>query len=450
MWFTRKVNSFLSRWRKQRNRKPLVLRGARQVGKTTIVKMFSTEYDQCLFLNLEKESDANVFQKYSDVKTLVDALLLRDNLQDIKTKQTLLFIDEIQEEPRAIHMLRYFYEELPELHVIAAGSLLEQSLNKVRAFPVGRVQFLYIHPLNFLEFLEAHDRQSLIEGLKDVPVSEAVHYNAMEWFHKYALVGGMPEVVREYVEEMNILSLPGIYESIWATYREDVVKYAGNANEERVIKHIMQTAPFYLDKRITFQGFGSSNYKSREVSECFRALDDAKVIQLIYPCTTVESPIITDFRKSPRMQFLDTGILNHALDILPHLLSVEDLSTSYKGALLPHLIAQELISLQEEQFEKPKFWVRQKKGAQAEVDLVYLYRGLVIPIEIKSGKVGKLRSLHQFIDRSPHPYAIRMYAGLFSIEKHKTPGGKPFVLINLPYYLTSHLDSYLDYATNTF
>ena len=450
MWFTRKVNSFLSRWRKQRNRKPLVLRGARQVGKTTIVKMFSTEYDQCLFLNLEKESDANVFQKYSDVKTLVDALLLRDNLQDIKTKQTLLFIDEIQEEPRAIHMLRYFYEELPELHVIAAGSLLEQSLNKVRAFPVGRVQFLYIHPLNFLEFLEAHDRQSLIEGLKDVPVSEAVHYNAMEWFHKYALVGGMPEVVREYVEEMNILSLPGIYESIWATYREDVVKYAGNANEERVIKHIMQTAPFYLDKRITFQGFGSSNYKSREVSECFRALDDAKVIQLIYPCTTVESPIITDFRKSPRMQFLDTGILNHALDILPHLLSVEDLSTSYKGALLPHLIAQELISLQEEQFEKPKFWVRQKKGAQAEVDLVYPYRGLVIPIEIKSGKVGKLRSLHQFIDRSPHPYAIRMYPGLFSIEKHKTPGGKPFVLINLPYYLTSHLDSYLDYATNKF
>lgn len=420
------------------------------MGKTTIVKMFSTEYDQCLFLNLEKESDANVFQRYSDVKTLVDALLLRNNLQDIKAKQTLLFIDEIQEEPRAVHMLRYFYEELPELHVIAAGSLLEQSLKKVRTFPVGRVQFLYIHPLNFLEFLEAHNRQSLIEGLKDVPVSEAVHYNAMDWFHKYALVGGMPEVVREYVEEMNILGLPAIYESIWATYREDVVKYAGNANEERVIKHIMQTAPFYLDKRITFQGFGSSNYKSREVSECFRALDDAKVIQLIYPCTTVESPIITDFKKSPRMQFLETGILNHALDILPHLLSVEDLSTSYKGALLPHLITQELISLQEEQFEKPKFWVRQKKGAQAEVDLVYPYRGLVIPIEIKSGKVGKLRSLHQFVERSPHPYAIRMYAGLFSIENHKTPAGKPFVLINLPYYLTSQLDSYLDYATNTF
>ena len=420
------------------------------MGKTTIVKMLSKGYDQCLFLNLEKESDANVFQRYSDVKTLVDALLLRDNLQDIKTKQTLLFIDEIQEEPRAIHMLRYFYEELPELHVIAARSLLEQSIKKVRAFPVGRVQFLYIHPLNFLEFLEAHDRQSLIEGLKDNPVSEAVHYNAMDWFHKYALVGGMPEVVQEYVEERNILGLPGIYESIWATYREDVVKYAGNANEERVIKHIMQTAPLYLDKRITFQGFGSSNYRSREVSECFRALDDAKVIQLIYPSTTVESPIIPDFKKSPRMQFLDTGILNHALDILPHLLSVEDLSTSYKGALLPHLITQELISLQEEQFEKPKFWVRQKKGAQAEVDLVYPYRGLIIPIEIKSGKVGKLRSLHQFIDRSPHPYVIRMYAGLFRIENHKTPKGKPFVLINLPYYLTSQLDSYLDYATNKF
>ena len=411
--------------------------------------MFSKEYDQCLFLNLEKKSDANVFQRYSDVKTLVDALLLRDNLQDIKTKQTLLFIDEIQEEPRAIHMLRYFYEEIPELQVIAAGSLLEQSIKKVQAFPVGRVQYLYIHPMNFLEFLEAHDRLSLIEGLKDVPVSEAVHYNAMDWFHKYALVGGMPEVVQEYVEERNILGLPGIYESIWATYREDVVKYAGNANEERVIKHIMQTAPLYLDKRITFQGFGSSNYKSREVSECFRALDDAKVIQLIYPSTTVESPIITDFKKSPRMQFLDTGILNHALDILPHLLSVEDLSTSYKGALLPHLITQELISLQEEQFEKPKFWVQTKKRISGRGGFSLSLRGLIIPIEIKSGKVGKLRSLHQFIDRSPHPYAIRMYAGLFSIENHKTPGGKPFILINMPYYLTAYLDAYLDYVMKT-
>jgi predicted AAA+ superfamily ATPase len=450
MWFKRKANSFLLKWKEKKNRKPLVLRGARQVGKTTIVKMFSKTYDQSLFLNLEKEQDANYFRTYSDVKTLVEALWLQANLQDGKKKQILLFIDEIQEEPKAIHMLRYFYEEFPELHVIAAGSLLEQSLNKVKSFPVGRVQFLYIHPLNFLEFLEANNRRSLIAGLNKVPVSKAVHHNAMDWFHKYALVGGMPEVVQEYVDDRNILDLPSIYESIWATYREDVVKYAGNRNEERVIKHIMETAPLYLDKRVTYHGFGSSNYKSREVRSCFRALDEAKVIQLIHPSTSVEPPIITDFKKSPRMQFLDTGILNHALDLFPHLLSVEDLSTTYKGALLPHIITQELISLQEEQFEKPKFWVRQKKGAQAEVDLLYPYRELVIPIEIKSGKVGKLRSLHQFIERSPHPYAIRMYAGLFSIEKHKTPRGKPFVLINLPYYLTSQLDSYLDYATNKF
>ena len=368
----------------------------------------------------------------------------------VKKKQTLLFIDEIQEEPQAIQMLRFFYEELPDLHVIAAGSLLEQSLHKVKSIPVGRVKFLYIHPMSFLEFLKANNREALIDGLSEVPVSKAVHYNAMEWFHKYALVGGMPEVIQEYAKERNVFSLPGIYESIWATYRENVVKYARNANEEKVIKHIMQTAPLYLGQRITFQGFGSSNYKSREVSECFRALDQAKVIQLIYPSTTVDSPIITDSKKSPRLQFLDTGVLNYALDLLSHLLSVEDLSTTYKDALLPHLITQELISLQEEQFVKPNFGVRQKKGSQAKVDLVYPYHGLIIPIEIKSGKAGKLRSLHQFIDRSPHPYAIRMYADLLCIENHTTPKGKPFVLINLPYYLTEYLDSYLDYVTKKF
>jgi hypothetical protein len=126
------------------------------------------------------------------------------------------------------------------------------------------------------------------------------------------------------------------------------------------------------------------------------------------------------------------------------------LSTTYKDALLPHLITQDLISLQEEQFVKPNFGVRQKKGSQAKVDLVYPYHGLIIPIEIKSGKAGKLRSLHQFIDRSPHPYAIRMYADLLCIENHTTPKGKPFVLINLPYYLTEYLDSYLDYVTKKF
>lgn len=448
MSFYRKQIQALRNWKAQKHRKPLVLRGARQVGKTTLVRSFSTDYEQYIELNLEKKKDAAYFEKHDAVENLVSALLLTHRLQPLQTKKTLLFIDEIQENPKAIAALRYFYEDIPDLDIIAAGSLLERTLSMVPSFPVGRVQYLYIFPMNFQEFLLAHQMDALLEKLKQIPPDTATHQVAMEWFHQYALVGGMPEVVQEYIKHQEVSQLPPVYESIWASYLDDVPKYAKNTTEEKVIRHIMRTAPLYLDDRVTFQGFGKSNYRSREVGESFGALDDAKIIQLIYPSTSVEPPLVADFRKSPRLQFLDTGILNHTLGIQSELLSVEDLSTSYKGALLPHLITQELISLQEKSYQKPHFWVRQKKTSQAEVDIVYPYKGHIIPIEIKSGKAGKLRSLHQFMESAPHVYAVRMYGGPFSIEPHQTPNGTLFYLMNLPYYLTTFLEEYIDYFMN--
>jgi predicted AAA+ superfamily ATPase len=450
MSFYRKQLLALQKWKTQKHRKPLVLCGARQVGKTTLVRFFSKDYEQYIELNLEKKKDTGYFEKYDSVENLLSALLLTQRLGPIKQKKTLLFIDEIQENPKAIAALRYFYEDIPELDVIAAGSLLEHTLSKVPSFPVGRVQYLYIFPMNFQEFLLAHLMDPLLEKLKQLPPDEATHQVAMEWFHQYALVGGMPEVVQEYVHHQEVSQLPPVYESIWASYLDDVPKYAKNTTEEKVIQHIMRTAPLYLDDRVTFQGFGKSNYRSREVGESFGALDDAKIIQLIYPSTSVEPPLVADFRKSPRLQFLDTGILNHILGIQSELLSVENLNNSYKGALLPHIITQELISLQENHYQKPHFWVRQKKTSQAEVDLVYPFKGHIIPIEIKSGKAGKLRSLHQFMESAPHPYAVRMYGGNFSIERHQTATGTPFYLMNLPYYLTTFLDEYIDFFINTY
>ncbi|MDD2548699.1 MAG: AAA family ATPase [Bacteroidales bacterium] len=448
MAFKRKIEDALAQWKNQDNRKPLLLRGARQVGKTTLVNSFAKTYPQRIYLNLEKKADAAYFTNYDEVTHILDALLIAKNLQPIQQKTTLLFIDEIQEVPDAIALLRYFYEELPELHLIAAGSLLEYTMGKVPSFPVGRVQYLYLFPLNFQEYLQAFDMELLLEKLKVVPVEKTTHHVAMQWFHQYALIGGMPEVVANFKEHKQLVQLSGIYESIWASYCDDVPKYAKNSTEEKVIRHIMQTAPQYVDKRIQFQGFGNSNYRSREVGESFRALDDAKIIQLIYPGTSVEFPLLVDYKKSPRLQFLDTGILNVALGIQSELLNVEDLSQSYRGALVPHIITQELISLHETSYKKPNFWVRQKKDAQAEVDLIYSYKNLLIPIEIKSGKVGTLRSLHQFVERAPHPYAVRMYAGDFSIEQHTTPGGVEFYLMNLPYYLATYIDAYLAYFTN--
>jgi len=224
-----------------------------------------------------------------------------------------------------------------------------------------------------------------------------------------------------------------------------VTKYTTNTTAKNVIKHIMSSAAYAVDERIKFQNFGNSNYRSREVGEAMRNLHQAKVIQLIYPTTATELPIIPDLKKSPRLQFLDTGILNRILGIRAEMLVLEDLSQSYKGAIVPHIVTQEIISIQSNKSQLPNFWVREKKQASSEVDLVFAMDGKLIPIEIKSGSTGSLKSLHQFIERTNHPYAIRMFAGEFSIQETKTPNGTPYLLINLPYYLGSLIPHYITY-----
>ncbi|MEO2052047.1 MAG: AAA family ATPase [Allomuricauda sp.] len=445
MNFKRHIASYLENWKGNEDRKPLILRGARQVGKTTLVKEFAQSYDFFISLNLEKSADKEFFTAYDDVNTIVESLFLSNDITPDQQKNTLLFIDEIQELPKALQLLRYFFEEVPDLHIIAAGSLLEFAMKEVQSFPVGRVEFLYLYPLNFEEYLQAINHSAAFEQLTKIPISPVAHKVLMKLFHRYAIIGGMPEVVKKDIDDGSLANLPRVYESIWATYREDVEKYASNATERRIIKYIMDTAPLYMDQRVKFQNFGNSNYRSREVGEAMRNLDAAKIIQLIYPTTDMEPPIKPDIKKSPRLQFLDTGLINHTLGIQAQLLGMEDLNNAFKGAVIPHLIVQELISLNTIANTKPHFWIREKKQSTSEVDLVCPYANLVIPIEIKSGATGTLKSLHQFMDRANHPYAIRMYAGEFGIQETTTTSGTPFLLMNLPYYLGTQLPKYIEY-----
>ncbi|MDE0771308.1 MAG: AAA family ATPase [Salibacteraceae bacterium] len=435
----------MHQWKNDKERKPLLLRGARQVGKTTLVTEFAKEFKHSIQLNLERKSDLEYFQQFDDAKTIVEALFLSKNIAAKEKGNTLLFIDEIQESPEAIALLRYFYEDIPELHVIAAGSLLEHVMKKVKSFPVGRVQYLYVHPLNFEEYLMAKNHAAALEQFNKIPLQAFAQQTLKDLFHEYAIVGGMPEVVHTYLKSSALSDLPKVYESIWATYKDDVEKYASNKTDARVIKHIMNSAHLNLDQRIKFQNFGNSNYKSREVGEAMRNLHDARIIQLIYPTTAVEVPIQPDIKKSPRLQFLDTGLVNYELRIQGEMLALDDLSAAYKGAIIPHLITQELISLNTINYQLPNFWVREKAQASAEVDLVVQHVDKIIPIEIKSGKEGKLKSLHQFVERTNHPFAVRMYAGEFCVEQHQTPQGKkPYLLMNLPYYLGIKLHEYLE------
>jgi len=448
MQIIRKSYQYLIDWKSSSNRKPLLIRGARQVGKTTLVRQFAVEFSNFVELNMEKEADRNIFERTDDTIKILDTIFLLNNVPQ-NNQPTLIFIDEIQDSPKAIHQLRYLYEEHPELFIIAAGSLLEFSLNKVPNFPVGRIDYLFLHPLNFDEFLGTVQNDKVLKVLNEIPVPDYAHEIILNLFHDYAIIGGMPEIVSHYAENKNIAALSGIYQQLWQSYKDDVEKYAKNNSERNIIRHIIETAPNEAD-RIKFEGFGNSNYRSREVGEAMRTLDLSRIIQLIYPSTSLTPPVIANYKKRPRLQFLDTGLLNQILAIQGELISLNDINTFYKGRIIQHLVGQQLISQNDQMSYKPYFWVREEKNASSEIDFIYQFQNYIIPIEIKSGKQGKLRSLHQFIERTNHPYAIRMLANTFSIERVKTPAGKPYILMNLPYYLGTKIPQYIEYLLDRY
>jgi predicted AAA+ superfamily ATPase len=438
--FKRKLYSYLNNWKINKNRKPLIIRGARQVGKSTLVRQFSKEFDQYIELNLEKKEDAFLFEKIDNLADIVNAILLRLSNYN-KDKPTLIFIDEIQQSPRAIEQLRYFYEEFPHLHVIAAGSLLEFALRKVASFPVGRVEQIVLHPFDFDEFLEAMGKSNVLAELNVIPVKNYAHSILLDLFHHYAIIGGMPEIIKIYIESRNYSSLKIIYENLWQGYNDDVEKYANNETDRKIIRHIINTAAFEKD-RISFAGFGQSTYRSREVGEAIRALDLARVIQLIYPTHNVQPPLLADIKRRPRLQFLDTGLLNHSLQLQGQMIGIKDLNEFYRGKIIQHLVTQQLQAQHYSPLYKPMFWVREVTNNNAEVDLVMQHDKYIIPIEIKSGEKGTLRSLHQFMEQCNHTYAIRLLANHFSIEKAKTQGGKSFLLMNMPYYAATKIAHY--------
>ena len=442
--FSRTILKFLEEWKNKPNRKPLVLRGARQVGKTTAVELFTDQFDNYIYLNLDLKKDRDIFSESLSIQELFQAILVLKNVS-LKPGTTLIFIDEIQNSAVAVKMLRYFYEELQDLFVIAAGSLFEIMLERSNiSFPVGRVEFLYMYPLTFEEFLRAKGEKQLLDIYHIVPLKQFAHAKLLNVFHQYTLIGGMPEIIQKYIEDEDITALATTYESLLASYIGDSEKYADNSTMRNILRHCIESIPFEAGKRIKFQGFGNSNYRSREVGEALRMIERAMLIYLIYPSTSTQIPIQADYKKSPKLQFIDTGLLNYFVGLQPNFFRYDDLHAFYRGLIAEHVVRQELMAQNMYDNKKVIFWVREQKQATAEVDIVLQYQDLVIPVEVKSGKTGALRSLHQFINQSNHPFAIRLYAGDFEITDSVTPEGKPYKLINLPYFLAGKIFDYLE------
>jgi predicted AAA+ superfamily ATPase len=262
-------------------------------------------------------------------------------------------------------------------------------------------------------------------------------------FHTYALIGGMPEAVQHYSANRDLVSLSPIYDSLLTSYMDDAEKYARNEKQMQWIRHAIQASFAQAGKRIKFQGFGNSNYGSREMGEALRTLQKALLIYLVYPETGFTLPLLPDLKKSPRLHVLDTGLMNYFAGIQREVVSTDDLSKVYQGTMIEHLVGQELLAFQHQAMSALHFWTREKKTSVAEVDYVFPFEDKLIPIEVKSGSGGSLRSLHLFMDEAPHDMAVRFYSGDFSIIKARTPGGKEFRLLNLAYYAASQIESYL-------
>ncbi len=434
----------LQQWKINSHSMPLILRGARQVGKTTMVEEFGKTYDQYLYFNLEKKEDAALFDYLDDLDRTISLLFVSRQAQLSPDQTVLLFFDEVQERPELIEALRYFKEDHAFLDIIVSGSLLEFAFGKISRIPVGRVEYLELHPLNFREYLRGIGHEVSLEVLDRIPLDNAMNQIFYKLFHEYTLVGGMPGIVSQYIDQgREISSVRHLYAAIIESYKQDVEKYASNDQEKRIIRHIMDTAPYEIDNRIKLNHFGHSNFRTREIKEAMLSLEKARVLELIYPTTQTAPPIVADMKKRPRLHFLDVGLVNYQLGLHQELLTINDLHMSSKGKLVQQIVNQEIKAQQNLPGQKRAFWVRESRGSTAEVDIVFAYRGMLIPIEVKSGATGTLRSLHEYMDRCDHGYAVRIYGGDLSIDEMNSRTGKLYKLLNLPYFLSGWLEAYL-------
>ena len=435
----------LEAWRRKPDRKPLVIRGARQVGKTTLVHEFGKRFRQYIYVNLEKKTDVRLFESSDDVGQLITRLFLEKRFQQQYLEDTLLFIDEIQESPKVVNLLRYFKEDASRLPVIAAGSMLETLLSKNITFPVGRVEYKVLRPVSFEEFLTATGEELLLEEFRKTPIEKYAEPALLRAFHTYALIGGMPEVIKHYREHRDVTALGAIYDSLISTYLEDAEKYAKSDKQLQLIRFVIHQAIIKAGERTTFQRFGNSNYPAKDIGEVFRALEKTHLLHILYPTTRTTLPPEPDYKKTPRIQFLDSGLINYFAGLQTDILGTDDLHSVYQGKLIEHLVGQELLSFQTLSLQKLHFWVRQKKQSDAEIDFIYPYKGKLVPIEVKSGAKGHLKSLQVFMDHSPLHFAIRFYAGSRQLDQLRTAQGKAFYLLSLPYFLASRIEHYLDW-----
>ena len=420
------IDQELRKWKEARRRKPLIVRGARQVGKTYSVRQFGKNcFDALAVVNLERNPDWHrIFEGNLHPKRICADLEIVLQ-QKIVPGKTLLFIDEIQACPRSIMALRYFYEELPDLHVVAAGSLLEFAMKNI-SFPVGRVQFFRLHPLCFAEYLQATGNNEAANIVLRAPqtVSQTIHEFLCEELRRYFFVGGMPESVVAYVETGSMRESFEVQAEICDTYRLDFSKYSPHA-DKYCLNAVLTTVAQSVGQQIKYSRL-ADGYSNPTLKKAFNLLGLANVIRKVPSVDPSGLPLgATAAANIFKALMVDIGLMRH-LTGMP--VDVEygkaDLLNIYRGAMAEQFVGQEIALSQKEDLY---YWSRRAKSSSAEVDYVAVIDGRIHPVEVKSGVSGRLKSLHLFLEKYKNfPEGI-----VFSMRPYAEPPEKNIVFIPL-------------------
>ena len=423
----------------------MVLRGARQVGKTWLVRTLAKKTGkQLIELNLEKQRALAIHFESNDPKTI----LL--NLESIfKTtiipNQTLLFLDEIQATPELFAKLRWFYEEMPELAVIAAGSLLEFVLeNHTFSMPVGRIHYFFLEPLGFEEFLLAKDENHLLSAIKkwsfENPFNIEIHNKANQLFKEFMMVGGMPEAVSIWTKTHSLESLFAVHNHLMNTYQDDFSKYAGKLSID-YLADVLRAVPQQLTQKFMYSHV-NPHAKQASIKQALQLLSKARLCHPVQHTAANGIPVGAEINsKIFKMILIDVGLVSTMLGLqLQQFQTLDDVALINKGALAEQATGQ-LLRLLSPHYSEPKlyYWSRESQSSNAEIDYIIQDNQRLIPIEVKAGAQGALRSLHQFMHEKSWKIAIRFYAGSAirgDINIKTTQGNTvQYVLLSLPFYL---------------
>jgi len=433
----RQLEKNLKDWKVSALRYPLILRGARQVGKTYLVEKFGKEeFESFVTINFEALPQAAAcFEDSLDPNEVLLKLTTILKLSIVPGK-TLLFLDEIQACPRAIVALRYFKEKLPQLHVIAAGSLLEFALKDGKySFPVGRVQFLYLKPLSFSEYAHARGMKDQLDACQActilAPPSEELHLQLMQLVKEYFLIGGMPAAVQSFCLNRSLNECTKIHEILISTYRADFSKYA-KGSEEKYLKVLLDGIPQTIGQQFKFSKI-DPHIKSRELKIGLDLLEGAGLIDFIYTTSASGIPLSAQMKRNKfKLLFLDIGLAQYSLKLDPNVVFKHDLTQINQGAIAEQFVGQELLAYDDPHLLSQLFyWEREHRGSDAEVDFVISFNQHIVPIEVKAGLHGKLKSLHQFMEEKQASLGIRCSQNPLSFNNR---------LLSVPFYLIHELN----------